>query len=46
MLNLKKQLALILLVFSILGFAQKSAIYTSDLKDYQKALTLYNNRQY
>lgn len=30
----------------MLGFAQKSAVYTSELKDYQKALTLYNNKQY
>lgn len=46
MLSLKKQLSLVLLVFTMLGFAQKSAIYTSELKDYQKALTLYNNKQY
>lgn len=26
--------------------AQESAIYTSHLKDYQKAITLYNNNQY
>ena len=26
--------------------AQQSATYTSDLVDYQKALTLYNNKQY
>ena len=26
--------------------AQQSATYTSDLVDYQKALTLYNNQQY
>lgn len=26
--------------------AQKSAVYTSDLVDYQKALSLYNNQQY
>tara|TARA_R100001369_G_scaffold2745_5_gene8905 strand:- start:23908 stop:26892 length:2985 start_codon:yes stop_codon:yes gene_type:complete len=33
-------------MFSLLGIAQKSAVYTSDLQDYQKALTLYNNKQY
>ncbi len=27
-------------------FAQKTAIYTSDFKEFQKALTLYNNKQY
>jgi hypothetical protein len=26
--------------------AQKSAIYTSDLKDYNKAVALYNDNQY
>ena len=46
MLFLKKQLIIVFLTFSLLGIAQKSAIYTSDLQDYQKALTLYNNRQY
>ena len=34
------------LVTSSFLFAQKSAIYTSGFKDYQKALTLYNNKQY
>jgi TolA-binding protein len=43
---LKRQLIIVFLTFSLLGFAQKSAVYTSDLKDYQKALTLYNNKQY
>ena len=28
------------------GFAQQSATYTNELADYQKALTLYNNKQY
>ncbi|MCK7590072.1 tetratricopeptide repeat protein [Subsaxibacter sp. CAU 1640] len=28
------------------SFAQLSATYTNDLVDYQKALTLYNNKQY
>ncbi|WP_299128907.1 tetratricopeptide repeat protein [uncultured Winogradskyella sp.] len=46
MLLYKKQLIIVFIVFSLLGFGQKSAIYTSDLKDYQKALTLYNNKQY
>lgn len=46
MLSLRKQLSLVLLLFTIIGFAQKSTVYTSELKDYQKALTLYNNKQY
>lgn len=43
---IKKQLIIVFLVISSLGIAQKSAIYTNDLQDYQKALTLYNNKQY
>jgi len=27
-------------------FAQQSAVYTSDLADFQKALSLYNSKQY
>ncbi|WP_178989371.1 tetratricopeptide repeat protein [Winogradskyella schleiferi] len=46
MMLLKKQLIIVFLVVSALGMAQKSAVYTSDLQDYQKALTLYNNKQY
>jgi TolA-binding protein len=46
MLFSKRQLIIVFLTFSLLGVAQKSAIYTSDLQDYQKALTLYNNKQY
>ncbi|WP_179351717.1 tetratricopeptide repeat protein [Winogradskyella vidalii] len=46
MMLLKRQLIIVFLVFSSLGIAQKSAVYTSDLQDYQKALTLYNNQQY
>lgn len=29
-----------------ISYAQQSATYTNDLVDYQKALTLYNNKQY
>lgn len=39
----------VLLTFLLCSFylqAQQSAAYTSDLVDYQKALTLYNNKQY
>ena len=34
------------LLFSAYLQAQQTAAYTSDLVDYQKALTLYNNKQY
>ena len=43
---IKKQLIIVFLIISSVGMAQKSAIYTSDLQDYQKALTLYNNKQF
>ena len=36
-------------VASIISFqlsAQQSEVFTNDLADYQKALTLYNNQQY
>ncbi|MDG5492643.1 tetratricopeptide repeat protein [Psychroserpens sp. SPM9] len=34
------------LLFASYAQAQQTAAYTSDLVDYQKALTLYNNKQY
>ncbi|WP_346882815.1 tetratricopeptide repeat protein [uncultured Algibacter sp.] len=37
---------MVALSFSFQVLAQKSATYTSDLVDYQKALSLYNNQQY
>ena len=37
---------LIAISFSFQIFAQQSAAYTSNLVDYQKALSLYNNQQY
>ncbi|REG87568.1 tetratricopeptide repeat protein [Winogradskyella sediminis] len=46
MMCIKKQLIIVFLIISSVGMAQKSAIYTSDLQDYQKALTLYNNKQF
>ena len=46
MLGFKKQIIIVFLVFTCLGFAQQSAVYTNSFKDYQKALTLYNNKQY
>ena len=42
----KLSFLLIFLVFTIALKAQQSAIYTSDVVAYQKALTLYNNKQY
>ncbi|WP_339626891.1 tetratricopeptide repeat protein [uncultured Winogradskyella sp.] len=46
MLLTKRLFIIVFLTFSLLGIAQKSAVYTSDLQDYQKALMLYNNKQY
>lgn len=46
MMFLKRPLIILFLVVTTLGMAQKSAVYTNDLQDYQKALTLYNNKQY
>ncbi|MUU79644.1 tetratricopeptide repeat protein [Winogradskyella endarachnes] len=46
MMLLKRQLIIVFIVFTSFGMAQKSAVYTSNLQDYQKALTLYNNKQY
>lgn len=43
---LKKQFLSIFLLLNVFLFAQESSIYTSQFKDYQKALTLYNNKQY
>ena len=43
----KYSISLILITaFSFQIVAQQSAIYTSNLVDYQKGLTLYNNQQY
>jgi TolA-binding protein len=43
-----RKLSVLLIFFfcSLYLQAQQTATYTSDLVDYQKALTLYNNRQY
>ena len=43
---LKHKIFGILLLFSTILFAQETSIYTNKFKDYQKALTLYNNQQY
>ena len=37
---------IVFIAFNLQIVAQKSAIYTSNLADYQKALSLYNNQQY
>ncbi len=42
----KRSVLLTFLLCSYFISAQQSATYTSDLVDYQKALTLYNNKQY
>ncbi|MEY8847536.1 tetratricopeptide repeat protein [Psychroserpens sp. XS_ASV72] len=42
----KLSVYLVFFCFSLSIQAQQSATYTSDLVDYQKALTLYNNKQY
>lgn len=43
----KKHAFLVSFLFLIgISYAQQSATYTNDLVDYQKALTLYNNKQY
>lgn len=43
----KKQLNfLVVFLFSVVMMAQQTAIYTSPLTDYQKALQLFNNQQY
>jgi len=45
--NLKRlALVLIVFVFSLQLIAQRSATYTSEYVDYQKALSLYNSQQY
>lgn len=46
MTNLRKRLFGLCFCIGLLAYAQQTAIYTSDLLDYQKALTLYNNQQY
>jgi len=45
--SLKKQFTFfITLAFCLQLFAQQTAVYTSDLANYQKALQLYNSQQY
>lgn len=45
---LNKKLSLLVGFLLLIGhtYAQQSATYTNELVDYQKALTLYNNKQY
>ncbi|WP_372756696.1 tetratricopeptide repeat protein [Mariniflexile sp.] len=45
--TIKKSVSLLVAIsFSFQIWAQKSATYTSNLVEYQKALSLYNNQQY
>ena len=46
MANKKLIILVSVLLLNFYSFAQQSATYTHDLVDYQKALTLYNNKQY
>jgi len=44
--NLKRSISILAICLSLQVFAQKSAVYTNDLVEFQKALSLYNNQQY
>ncbi|MEA9411865.1 tetratricopeptide repeat protein [Flavobacterium sp. PL02] len=44
--KLSRLIFILVLLLSIKVSAQKSAIYTYDLKDFDKALSLYNDKQY
>ncbi|MBD0830551.1 tetratricopeptide repeat protein [Aestuariibaculum sediminum] len=46
MIKINRVAVIVALGFSYQISAQQSAAYTSDLVDYQKALSLYNNQQY
>ncbi len=46
MANIKKLILVTFVLLSFYTFSQQTASYTSDLVEYQKALTLYNNQQY
>ncbi|RNC84982.1 MAG: hypothetical protein ED556_10445 [Winogradskyella sp.] len=46
MVLLKKRFAVFFILVSAFVFSQETAIYTSQFKSYQKALTLYNNKQF
>lgn len=46
MLSLQQRLVIIFFIIFSLGFAQKTEVYTNELQDFQKALMLYNNKQY
>ncbi|MGC1630681.1 MAG: tetratricopeptide repeat protein [Gelidibacter sp.] len=45
---INKKLSLLVGFLLLIGhtYSQQSAVYTNELVDYQKALTLYNNKQY
>lgn len=44
--NLKRSISILAICLSLQVFAQKSAVYTNDFVEFQKALSLYNNQQY
>ncbi|MBO3117638.1 tetratricopeptide repeat protein [Winogradskyella sp. DF17] len=44
--SIKKQILYVVIAISCAISAQESEIYTSELRDFQKALTLYNNNQF
>ncbi len=44
--NFKYCISILALCLGFQVFAQQSAVYTNDLVDFQKALSLYNNQQY
>ena len=46
MTGIKSKLIAVFLFSAFYLFAQKTAIYTSDFTEFQKALALYNNQQY
>jgi hypothetical protein len=45
--NKATKLLFLVLIFGVTSlFSQKSAIYTNDLEEFQRAVNLYNNNQY
>ncbi|MFD2725585.1 tetratricopeptide repeat protein [Hyunsoonleella rubra] len=44
--NLKHSISILTFCLCLQVFSQQSAVYTNDLVDFQKALSLYNNQQY
>ncbi|MBC3757455.1 tetratricopeptide repeat protein [Hyunsoonleella sp. SJ7] len=44
--SLKRSISILTFCLCLQVFSQQSAVYTNDLVDFQKALSLYNNQQY